>query len=58
MISGSDNLAKSQLFSLNGEAVEETVRLERNALSNLGDSRQLDGLVIDQKYQIICLLGE
>jgi serine/threonine protein kinase len=52
-------LSKSQLYTLKGEIVAEVeTDTGGGALEKPTDSRQLENVIIDQKYKVICLLGE
>jgi serine/threonine protein kinase len=58
MIDSLEQLSKSQLFSLKGETLVGMSSADGEGLRDQPDSLQLDNIIIDQKYKIICLLGE
>jgi serine/threonine protein kinase len=53
-----DELALSQLFTLHGELINQTLGAAHDTSGQKQAGRQLDGVIIDQKYKVICLLGE
>jgi tRNA A-37 threonylcarbamoyl transferase component Bud32/Leucine-rich repeat (LRR) protein len=50
-------LARSQVYTLRGRVVDQTVRVGGD-LDQGSESRRLENITIDQKYKILCLLGE
>jgi serine/threonine protein kinase len=53
-----EQLSKSQLFDLKGQIVDVTLNVGSGTLSTGEVTRQLNEVIIDQKYKIISLLGE
>src|SRR5208283_6138548 len=53
-----EELVKSQLYTTQGEIVDQTLKVGDDLLGPQEGSRQLNDVIIDQKYKIICLLGE